>query len=269
MSDKNQPDWDKIAEKFDMWLPHISPVADKMLAAIHIQPGTRILDVANGTGEPGLSIAKNMGKQVTVVATDAAQGMVDAAQNKARREKVTNMEFHCMPAEKLTFDNESFDAVMCRFGIMLFEDSIKGMKEMHRVLKPGAPYAFTVWNTPETMPLMNWFYLALKDKIPEDVHPPVKKVTSMGGEGIFAKALEAAGYSNVTIETHHFDYQFSSFDEFWDLMEASEVMKMQFDAINQQQHITLRDEVGQFANEFLTSKGFHIPHEYLLAYGNK
>ena len=54
----NQPDWGRIAEKFDIWLPHIAPVGEALLAALDARPGDLILDLASGTGEPALTLAR-------------------------------------------------------------------------------------------------------------------------------------------------------------------------------------------------------------------
>ncbi len=58
MAAQNQPDWDNLAEKFDLWLPHIAPVGEALLASLVVNPGDKILDVASGTGEPALTLAR-------------------------------------------------------------------------------------------------------------------------------------------------------------------------------------------------------------------
>ena len=73
-----QPDWHDIAEKFDLWLPHIAPVGEALLEALNARPGDRILDVASGTGEPALTLARRR-KDVVITGTDAAAAMVDVA----------------------------------------------------------------------------------------------------------------------------------------------------------------------------------------------
>ncbi len=265
----NQPDWDKIAEKFDVWLPHLAPVGEALLTALNTETGDRVLDVATGTGEPGLTLARRMRSNVTVVGTDAAQGMVDAAQRKGDREGLSNVEYRCMPAEKLNFASDSFDKVLCRFGVMLFENPVQGLREMHRVLKPGGRYAIAVWSTPETMPTMYWSYHVFKDKVPEEAQPPMAKVTSLGAPGAFEAALNEAGYRDIEIRPHTFHYNFPSFEAFWDVVEASDILKMQYDALPENQRETVRDEVALLARDFHTEHGLVIPHEFLLANGVK
>ncbi|MBI3774811.1 MAG: methyltransferase domain-containing protein [Gammaproteobacteria bacterium] len=96
MSQLNQPDWEKIAEKFDLWLPHLAPVGEVLLDKLAAQPGNRILDVASGTGEPALTLAQRMGNRVTITGTDAAAALVRVAQNKAQQLRLNHLQFETL-----------------------------------------------------------------------------------------------------------------------------------------------------------------------------
>lgn len=265
----HQPDWNRIAEKFDMWVPHLAPVGETLIAALDVKPGHHVLDVACGTGEPALTLARRLGQHIELTAIDAAQGMVTAAARKAAREGLHQVKFACMPAEHITLPDASFDRVLCRFGVMLFENPVQGLKEMLRTLKPGGRFAYAVWHTAETMPTMNWSYRAFEKRVTEENRPPLHKVTSLGGNGTFAAALREAGYREFDVREHTFHYSFASFDEFWNVVEASEIMKQQFDALPPAQRREVRDEIALFARDFHTPGGLAIPHSYLVATGVK
>lgn len=262
-----QPDWNRIAEKFDLWVPHLAPVGETLLASLDIQPGQQVLDVACGTGEPGLTLARRH-PHVHLTAIDAAAGMVTAATRKAAREGVANVQFACMPAEHLTFSAAMFDRVLCRFGVMLFENPLQGLAEMLRVLKPGGRFAYAVWHTAETMPTLLWSYRAFEHRVPPEHRPPLHKITSLGGNGL-AGALRDAGYRQFDVHEHRFDYCFTSFEEYWNTVEASEIMQQQFAALPQAERQQVRDEVALFARDFHTPAGLVIPHSYLVATGTK
>ncbi len=268
MSNQNQPDWDNLAEKFDLFLPHLAPVGEALLATLRVNPGDKIIDLASGTGEPAITLAKR-NPHAQIIGTDAADGMVRAAQNKLKNARLNNIEFTTMSAEQLKFDDAHFDKAICRFGVMLFENPLQGAKEMFRVLKPGGQFALAVWSSPETMTTMHWAYQVFKDRLDEQDQPALAKVTSMGEDGVFETLLQQAGFENFKIEAKQFSYQFQSFAEYWDLIEASDIMKQQFDALPQSERENVRDEVARFASEFQTSNGLVIPHEYLLATGIK
>lgn len=264
----NQPDWDAIAEKFDIFLPQIAPVGEALLEALEARPGDHILDLASGTGEPALTLARRQ-PHVQITGVDAAAGMVRVAQKKVAAERLHNINFSAMPAERLSFEDNRFDKVLCRFGVMLFEDPLRGCQEMQRVLKPGGRFALAVWSTPETMTTMNWATQVFKERVPEEHQPPIAKVTSLGQPGVLDTLLSRAGFSAFQITPRRFDYQYASFEEYWSAMEASDILKQQFDALPAGQRDSVRDEIARFARDFQTERGLVIPHEYLLAVGTK
>jgi len=265
----NQPDWHKIAEKFDIWLPYIKPAGDKLLEALNAQAGDKILDVASGTGEPALTLARQLGDAVEVIGVDAAEGMINVAKSKVAKEHLNNIQFFTMPAEKLEYEDNQFDKILCRFGVMLFSDPQAGVEEMYRVLKPKGLFALAIWAEAEKMPTMLWAYQVLKDKIPEDIHPPLAKITSLGEQGVIDVLLKNAGFFDVKVERQTFHYEFRSFDDYWDIVEASDIMKVQFDALKESQRLSVRDEMAIFAQQYCDSNGFRVPHDYLLVTGKK
>lgn len=264
----NQPDWDKIAEKFDCWLPQLAPVGEDLITALAVQAGDRVLDVASGTGEPALTLARRH-RDIFIEGVDAAAGMIRVAQNKAEREGLAHLRFDTMSAERLAFTDDSFDRVLCRFGVMLFEEPQRGLEEMRRVLKPGGHMALAVWSTAETMPTLFWSYEVFKSRIPEEAYPPLIKVTSLGGLGVMDAMMDRAGFSEYAIEARSFDYRFDSFEAYWDTMEASDILKQQYDALPVGQRAEVRDEVGRFARDFVSDQGLVIPHQYLLVTATK
>ncbi len=265
----NQPDWEHIAEKFDLWLPHIAPVGDALLEALNAQPGDTVLDVASGTGEPALTLARRMGDKIKIIGTDAAEAMVNVAQKKATREKLSRIQFQHMTAEKLAFPDSAFDKVLCRFGVMLFEDSLQGLKQMQRVLKPGGRFALAVWSTPETMPTLRWAYQVFQGRIPADKYPPLPKVTSLGLSGVLDNMLGQAGFCDYTIRPVTFHYRFPSFDDYWNVVEQSDILKMQYDVLPENQRSIIRAEIAALAHAFIGKDGLVVPHEFLLATGTK
>jgi len=268
MSNDNQPNWDALAEKFDLWLPHIAPVGEALLARLPIDSNDRVLDVASGTGEPATYLAQR-NPNATIIGIDAAAGMVRAASNKPAIQALPNLEFRAMSAEQLDFADNSFDKLICRFGVMLFADPRQGLAEMQRVLKPGGHFALAVWGQAEALTGFQWSYRAFQNKIPEQDYPPLYKIASLGTPEILHEHLSTAGFNQIEIETLSVDYRFESFDEYWQLLEASDVMKQQLDALERERHIEVKNEMAAFAADFHGEDGLIIPHQYLVASGSK
>jgi len=267
-SKDNQPDWDQIAEKFDTWLPHIKPVGDAMLKVLNAKNGDKVLDVASGTGEPALTLARS-NDAIDITGVDSAQGMIDVANKKVSSEKLQNITFNTMPVEQLDFENDAFDKVLCRFGVMLFDDPEKGVHEMFRVLKKGGNYAISVWGEAENMPTMFWSYQVFKDKVPDDSLPPLEKISSMGAPGAIDTLLTNAGFSEINVERRTFSYEFDSFDDYWEIVESSDILRLQYEALSTEDKKSIRSEVAKFAQVHISDEGFSIPHEYLLVWGSK
>jgi ubiquinone/menaquinone biosynthesis C-methylase UbiE len=132
----------------DLTMDFLKPMADEIINLL--KPGVTdlVLDVASGTGEPGLTIA-SMLRGGKVVAVDLAEGMLEVARENAARRGITNFDTVACDVCELPFPDNSFDAISCRLGFMFFPDMLMAAKEMVRVLKPGGRIAVTVWNGPE------------------------------------------------------------------------------------------------------------------------
>ncbi|WP_223284492.1 class I SAM-dependent methyltransferase [Hymenobacter qilianensis] len=131
---KFSPGWRKWDDFTMNWL---KPMGDEIIQALQIQPTDTVLDIAAGTGEPGLTIA-GLASRGKVVITDLAEGMLEVACDKARQKGISNFETVVCDVSELPFDDATFDAVSCRFGFMFFPDMLLAATEMRRVLKPGA-----------------------------------------------------------------------------------------------------------------------------------
>src|SRR6185312_10863955 len=98
--------------------------AELMLAVLDRRPNMRVLDVACGMGEPALTIAAGIAEiDGQVVASDLVEEMLALARENAARRHVDNIDFQIADAEALPFDDESFDAVTCRYALMLLPDA--------------------------------------------------------------------------------------------------------------------------------------------------
>lgn len=144
--------WNRFSPGWKKWdnltMDFLKPMGDAIIQLLKPKGTDLVLDVASGTGEPGLTIA-TMLKGGKVIAIDLAEGMLEIALENAEVRGIKNYEAINCDVSDLPFSDNSFDAISCRFGFMFFPDMLLASKEMVRVLKPGGRMAVAVWNEPE------------------------------------------------------------------------------------------------------------------------
>jgi SAM-dependent methyltransferase len=127
-----------------------------------------LLETAAGTGVLTRAVTSRLPASRRIVATDLNQPMLDRA--KARLPGDGRIEWKQADALSLPFDDQSFDAVACQFGVMFFPDRIAGYQETRRVLRPGGHFIFNVWDRISENDFANTITEALADVFPDD--PP-------------------------------------------------------------------------------------------------
>ena len=147
--------WAGLSAGWEKWdsviMDQLAPVSTAMIERLRIAEDQQHLDIAAGTGEPGLSIAR-LAPKGHVVLTDLVPEMLDVAARRARADDIANVETKVCSADELPFDGASFDSVSVRFGYMFFPDMAKATAEFARVLEPGGRLCSSVWVKPEENP---------------------------------------------------------------------------------------------------------------------
>jgi ubiquinone/menaquinone biosynthesis C-methylase UbiE len=128
------------------------PVSDRMVALAGIGPGSRVLDIGTGLGEPALTAARAVGATGSVLATDISQEMLDFGQDRARQQDLANVEFRIVDANDLDLPDASFDAVLSRWGLMFLANLDGALAAIRRCLKPDGRLVAVVWGPPEGAP---------------------------------------------------------------------------------------------------------------------
>ncbi len=158
----------------------------------------KVLEVACGTGIATRHLANTLASGTEILATDLNQAMLDHA-SKVNGELV-GVTYSQADALDLSFDDSSFDAVVCQFGIMFFPDKAKGMAEMSRVLKPGGILALNVWDSFEKNPAVGVVDRVIKQFF--EIDPPrfLEIPFSFHNIDDGRKLFHNAGFDNVDIE---------------------------------------------------------------------
>lgn len=195
--------WQAAAEAWYRWSPllhqWLGSTTDKMLDMAEINADKRVLDVAAGAGEQTVTAAKRVGSTGYVLATDLSPEILSFAQIQAKGAGLENVETQPMDGEALTLEDESFDAVISRVGLIYFPDQQKALREMLRVLKPGGKAAAVVYSTPDKNEFFSIPVSIIRNraKLPPPL-PGQPGPFSLGAAGVIEIAFEQAGFIKVS-----------------------------------------------------------------------
>lgn len=171
------------------------PYAEDMIRRVAVLAPQAVLETAAGTGIVTMRLANSLPTTTRIVATDLNQAMIDTAAAKPAPRPIT---FQACDATELPFENETFDCVVCQFGVMFFPSQLLGYQEAFRVLRPGGHYLFSVWDRIEMNPIAKAMSDALAERFPSD--PPMfLRRTPYGHHDIdlTRRHLVEAGFSGV------------------------------------------------------------------------
>lgn len=156
--------FDTIAPRYDFLNRLLSLGIDRRwrrfaVSQILPPPDGRILDIATGTGDIALEVARQTSSDVMIVGADVSKEMVEIGRQKvAVSPYAGRITFEIAPCEALPFPDAQFDAVTIAFGIRNVVDRPQGLKEMNRVLNPGGRAIILEFSTP-TSPIFRAIYL--------------------------------------------------------------------------------------------------------------
>lgn len=222
ISAQQRQTWDTFSPGWKKWDAHVqgwlAPVGEALIRSAGLQETSHLLDVAAGTGEPGLSAAGivSMGR---VTATDLSERMLEVATENAARRGIRNFEARQCDVGAMPFSDASFDAVTCRFGFMFFPDIRVGLDEMIRVSKAGARICSAVWGVPDSNP---WATTIMSTIAAHVEIPPVPAgapgLFRCAASGFMATAYREAGLGNVVETEIAGEVEFDSPEQYWRFM---------------------------------------------------
>ncbi|HUV97528.1 MAG TPA: methyltransferase domain-containing protein [Acidobacteriaceae bacterium] len=158
-----------IPKFYDTYLVPLifEPYAADLVNRIRPRHPSRVLEIAAGTGVVTRALASALPESCQIVATDLNQAMLDRACAVGTRRTV---EWRQADAMRLPFQDATFDAVVCQFGVMFFPEKSKAFAEVHRVLRKGGVFIFNVWDRIEENEFADTVTTALETLFPMD--PP-------------------------------------------------------------------------------------------------
>lgn len=221
-SEQLQDEWNEIAPGFDELVTSSNMgLAERALQRAGIRPGMRVLDVAAGSGALGIPAAR-IGARV--LATDIAPAMVERLDARARAEGLSDLEARVMDGQALELADDTFDIAGSQFGVMLFPDLPRGLREMARVTKPGGRVLMVTMGPPADVEFLTLFVGAIRTAVPEFAGLPMDPLPlpfQVADPEKLRQELTEAGLTDVRVEPANHRLAFDSGAHMWDWVTAS------------------------------------------------
>jgi enediyne biosynthesis protein CalE5 len=204
--------WRKWSELIDS---AASGISNRLVELAGVEPGSRVLDVAAGYGEPSLSAARAAGADGNVVATDISAEMLAFGRERAEAAGLDNVEFVESEVMSLDFPPESFDAALSRWGIIFEPDGEGAAARVRGFLVPGSRMAISSWGPPDRTPFLGVPMRTAMQLL--DVPPPPPGTPgplSRPTEEAIGGLLSGGGFSDVEVEEVEVTFDWDSPEDF-------------------------------------------------------
>jgi len=217
--DVQHRNWDSAAAGWNEWREfndhadrHIS---ERLVELAGVRPGSRVLDVAAGYGEPALTAARKAGPEGRVVATDISAEMLAFGRQRAAAAGLGNVEFIESGASGLDFPHRSFDAAVSRWGIIFEPDAEAAAGRIRGFLEPGARIAIASWGESDQVPFLSIPMRTTMERLgvpppPPGTPGPLSRPTPAAIGGL----LEGGGFSEIAVERNEVTFEFDSPERF-------------------------------------------------------
>lgn len=214
--------WNKFSPGWKKWdeftMSFLKPMGDVIIKDLQLKDHDQVLDVATGTGEPGLTIA-GLIPNGKVTGIDLAEDMLAIAAENAKSKGISNYETLSADVCELPFDDATFNAISCRMGFMFFPDMLLAASQMYRVLKPGGRLSTSVWDGPQHNDWVTTIMSVIQKHI---VSPPPEPgapgMFRCGEPDLIPSLLKEVGFKDIVTQQISGKVDYLSFDQYWEIM---------------------------------------------------
>jgi SAM-dependent methyltransferase len=268
--------WSNVAQGWQRrWIAFergAQPLSDRMMKLAHVAPGHKVLDVATGIGEPAMTAARRVGPGGSVVAIDQAPQMLEVARERMQAAGIRTVEFVEGDAEAVTLPPDSFDAVVCRWGLTFFHHPVGTLARLRISLVPGGWLAVAVWGEPSQVPIIALPFSVFSRELSQPPSPP-------SGPNPFAlseptkleQVLRDAGFANVRCEPLTVTFEFASVEELLGhLRDVSAPIRMIIATLSPLDQTEFWKKLAETSTQFADADGvIRLPNACLVAAGQQ
>ena len=212
--------WDSVAEGWKQWWDAFEKgaqrLSNRLIELAKIKSGQRVLDIATGIGEPAITAAKIVGTSGHVLATDISTQMLGIAKERAASLGLQDIiEFKESDAEILDLPDSAYDAVLCRWGLMLMPNLDAALSKIHDSLISGGRFAAAVWADAPKVPIISLAARIISEQLRMPPPPAgVPNPFSLADMKKLENHLVKAGFSDLQIETVNVTFEFASGEDY-------------------------------------------------------
>jgi ubiquinone/menaquinone biosynthesis C-methylase UbiE len=213
--------WDRTSDAWRKWADHFSQRNDgpMYLELAGVQPGQRILEIGAGTGDQTLLLARAVGEDGRVVATDLSERMLAVARERVEAAGLANVEFLAGDAGSLQLDDESFDAAVAGFVLMFIPEPERVAVTSRRLLSPGGRFVASVWSSPPAVPMLSLpMMTALKELGGPPPDPTAPGLFALADSHRLEQVFTSAGFRDVAVTPFALPFRFPSADQYTEFM---------------------------------------------------
>ena len=182
--------------------------------------GSRVLDVCCGAGASALPAAEAVGPTGKIIGVDLAKELLELARRKAVQQRLGNIKFEVGDMLSLRFPTESFDAVVCVFGIFFVPDMPRAVSELWSRIRPGGKLAMTTWGPNFFQPGSDAFWRSIKDVRP-DLFKGFNPWDRINDPGSLTKIFDEAGIAPPKIVPENRLHPINSAEDWWTIVLGS------------------------------------------------
>jgi SAM-dependent methyltransferase len=237
-------------------------LTERMLDLIGLEEGERLVELAGGPGGGGIAAARRVGPSGSVLISDLVPEMTEIAARRARDAGLGNVETAALDLEQIDQPDASFDAAICRDGLMLVADPRRAAGEVARIVRPGGRAAFAVWGPRARNPWLGLVLDAVSEQLGAPVPPPgMPGPFSLEDRDELAGVLRDGGFGEVEVTEVEVPTNFGSFEEWWARVTAlAGPVANLLSALPPEAVEQLRERLRASAAEFeTTAGGYELP----------
>lgn len=245
-------------------------VTDALVEIAAPRRGERVLDVACGTGAPALHLARRVAPGGSVVGIDIAAEPLKVASERARQRGLTNTRFERADVHALPFEDNQFDLITCRFGVMFFSDLPRALREMRRVLRPGGRVAIAAWGSFD----QPYFDVTANIVMRHTGAPLPSSAAAMfkfAAPGTMAAAFAEAGFSGASDEIRSVRWTWpDSIEQLWAYFQAVTVpFRPLFEGIRPEQRGNVERDIYRALDRYWDGRQVNLTAAIVLATAKK